>query len=73
MSKLMVYDGDYSTPITAEQLTPATPEQIKSAHPKCGECKWWLGEVCVNSDSDSCASFKLRTDYCNYHEAKEQR
>jgi len=71
-------DGSVS-PMAFGEWRPATPEEIKEAHGKCGTCKHLsplhraeLG-LCTNDDSHS---WDMRvnpaTDYCNHHEPKEE-
>lgn len=54
---------------------PATPEEIKAAHPQCGTCKHYddrsergiLMCECYHNGNNW-----MPTDYCNHHEVKEQ-
>ncbi len=54
---------------------PATPEEIKEAHGKCGTCEHhWYGEH--TAYRHLCSQDRLRgvdptKSYCNHHEPKE--
>lgn len=54
---------------------PATPEEIKACHGKCGTCKHFDDDQdeCGNEDSN-CFAYEMNpaTDYCNHHEPKEE-
>lgn len=50
---------------------PATPEEIKAAHGKCGTCKYYEADepYCTCPYNYVCAPGP--EDYCNHHEPKE--
>ena len=66
-------------------VVPATPEEIKAAHGKCGTCKHitpvkFLDENGIGVDYEcnhyahsnrDPIAMNLNTDYCNHHEPKE--
>lgn len=58
---------------------PATPEEIKEAHGKCGTCYKCADDegrrVCINGDSPMCTEdVDPKLDYCRFHhhEPKEE-
>jgi len=56
-------------------ISEATPAEIMAAHPKCGECMYWLKNafqelVCFNEESRLRYARTDVTDYCNKWEEK---
>lgn len=54
------------------------PDEIKSAHPKCGECKWMVNDDDYDSHAcDNANGISIRRrldpdkDYCRHWEAKQ--
>lgn len=67
------------TLIQFDEWNPATPEEIKACHPRCGSCRhifiYESHDAPPFCDNDASAiqysNVNPDTDYCNHHEPKE--